>query len=589
MSKSGSKSGFVDVWPLSPLQQGLLFHALYEETGTGVYVIQMTLDLRREVDVETLREAVRIVLRRHDNLRASFRNRKTGEPVQVILREVEPEWAEFDLSGLPEADRQAELDRLLADDRARTFDLAQPPLRFALIRLAEQRYQFLFTAHHILLDGWSMPLVLGELFALYNSGGDDSVLPPVMPYKEYLVWLARQDRGEAERAWRRALDGLTEPTLVAPVDPSRVPVLPTMLLEDVPAELTAKVVAQARTLGLTMNSVVQTVWAAVLGQLTGRDDVVFGGTVSGRPPELPGSESMIGLFINTQPVRARLDPTAGLGEVARDLQDRQSDLQPYQYLGLAEIQRLTGLGELFDAMAVFENYPVDADNLERSAEGIGAVSAGSVDATHYPLSLASVLRGDELTIRLDYQPDLFDEATARALVARMVRLLEVFATDPHRPTARIDLLTADERDRVLTGFNHTGGPRPTGTVVSLFEEHAEREPDAPVLVDAAGGTVSYAELNLRANRLAHELIARGAGPERLVGIALPRSADLLVAMLAVVKAGAAYLPIDPDYPAERIGWMLTDASPAALLTTSVVAEALPGTDVPLLALDAPAT
>ena len=192
-----TKPGFVDVWPLSPLQKGMLFHAMSEEHGTGVYVIQMALDLRRKVDEAALREAVTVVLRRHDSLRATFRDRKTGEPVQVILREAQPLWAEVDLSGVPADRREAELAGVLADDRARRFDLSRPPLRFTLIRLADDEYRFVLTAHHILLDGWSMPLVLGELLELYDSGGDESGLAPVVSYRTYLDWLAKQDRAEA--------------------------------------------------------------------------------------------------------------------------------------------------------------------------------------------------------------------------------------------------------------------------------------------------------------------------------------------------------------------------------------------------------
>lgn len=211
-----TKPGFIDIWPLSPLQKGMLFHALYEEQGADVYVIQMALDLRRALDAPGLRRAVTGVLARHDNLRASFRNRNSGQPVQAILREADPDWSETDISHLTGDERAAELARLLEEDRSRRFDLTRPPLRFSLIRLGEEEYRFVFTAHHILLDGWSMPLVLGELMTLYNNGGDTSALPPVVPYKGYLGWLAEQDRDEAERAWKRALAETGGPTLIAP-------------------------------------------------------------------------------------------------------------------------------------------------------------------------------------------------------------------------------------------------------------------------------------------------------------------------------------------------------------------------------------
>lgn len=281
-----TKPGFIDIWPLSPLQKGMLFHALYEEQGADVYVIQMALDLRRALDAPGLRRAVTGVLARHDNLRASFRNRNSGQPVQAILREADPDWSETDISHLTGDERAAELARLLEEDRSRRFDLTRPPLRFSLIRLGEEEYRFVFTAHHILLDGWSMPLVLGELMTLYNNGGDTSALPPVVPYKGYLGWLAEQDRDEAERAWKRALAETGGPTLIAPPGSTMRPGAAETLIEQVSGELSAALVERARSLGLTLNSVVQTAWGMVLGGLTGRDDVVFGETVSGRPPEL---------------------------------------------------------------------------------------------------------------------------------------------------------------------------------------------------------------------------------------------------------------------------------------------------------------
>ncbi|MDA5280825.1 non-ribosomal peptide synthetase [Streptomyces sp. Isolate_45] len=442
-----TKAGFVDIWPLSPLQKGMLFHALYEEQGADVYVIQMALDLRRDLDVAGLREAVTGVLRRHDNLRASFRNRASGEPVQVILRDAEPDWSETDISGVEPGERGTELQRLLDADRTRKFDLSRPPLRFSLIRLAEQEYRFVFTAHHILLDGWSMPLVLGELMALYNNGGDTEQLPPVIPYKEYLGWLGRQDRSEAELAWKRALAG-TEPTLVAG-DGAGVVALPATLIEEVPPRLSAALIERARSLGLTLNSVVQTAWGMVLGSLTGRDDVVFGETVSGRPPELSGVEKMVGLFINTLPVRLRVDAALTLGDQVRGLQDQQADLLAHKHLGLAEIQQLMGSGPLFDAITIFANYPIDTDTLQDSAAGIGAVAAATVDATHYALNLEGTVRGERMTVRLDHRTDLFATGAGREILDRLLRVLGAFATDPGQPVGSVPLFTDADRARLV--------------------------------------------------------------------------------------------------------------------------------------------
>ncbi|WP_197043308.1 non-ribosomal peptide synthetase [Saccharothrix sp. NRRL B-16314] len=574
----------VDVLPLAPLQQGLHFHAHYDEQGSDVYTIQAALELGGAVDSAVLRDAVKTVLRRHDNLRAYFVTGDGGQAWQVIPGEVELPWTEVDLTGLVEAERSAELGRLLAEDRATRFDLARPPLlRCTMIRLTEDRHRFVITVHHILVDGWSMPLLIGELFELYNVRGDDTTLPVVTPYRDYLAWLSKQDVRASEQVWREALADLGDPTLVVPADPARDPAPPKRWTLDLPRELSTGIAAAARRSGLTVNTVVQGAWALMLSHLTGRDDVVFGATVSGRPPELPGVEKMLGLFINTLPVRVRIDPAAPLAALFAGLQHRQSGLLAHQYLSLTEVARLAGVGELFDTIVVFENYPVDVETLEASSRQLGVLDAAVEDAAHYPLGLAATQRGDDLEMYLTYRPDLLDDATFETLAGRFLRVLETFAAHPDLPAGRVDLLSDVERSR-LTGWNDSARDVPASTFPQLYEAQAAATPDAPVLV--SGDTVvTYAELDHRANHLAGVLAGRGIGVEDFVAIALPRSVDFHVALLAVFKAGAAYVPLDPNYPAERLAYILDDARPAALITHGDVD--LPATEADVILLDEP--
>jgi amino acid adenylation domain-containing protein/non-ribosomal peptide synthase protein (TIGR01720 family) len=440
-------------------------------------------------------------------------------------------------------------------------------------------------------------------------------LPPAVPYRDYLAWLARRDRGEAEAAWRGALAGLAEPTRVVPADPDRVPTSPLRYTAELPDDLTATVAAAARQRGMTVSTLVQAAWGIVLGRLTGRDDVVFGATVSGRPADLPGVESMIGLFINTVPVRVRCAPADPVGTVLERLWEAQSGLVEAQHLGLADIQRLAGLGELFDTLVVFENFPDGAAAVAGLPGDVRVVGGGGEDATHYPLTWAidpglagsgprseatrpdgagfpgrpaseasAVSTAPGMRLVAEYRADLFDEPAIARLTAQFATVLAALAGDPALPVGRIDLLGDEERGRVLAagrGATRTAAP---ATVPELFAARVAAGPDRTALV--CGDTRwTFAELDARADAIAGRLAAHGAGPERVVALALPRTADMIAAILGTHKAGAAYLPVDPDYPADRVAFMLADAAPVCVVTTSGVAAGLPPGDTPVVTLD----
>ncbi|MCW3816571.1 amino acid adenylation domain-containing protein, partial [Micromonospora sp. DR5-3] len=570
-----SYPALADVLPLAPLQEGLLFLAAYDEQAPDIYTVQFVFDLDGELDPARLRTAAQALLDRHPGLRAGFTHRDLRRPVQVVLDRVEVDWREPDLTGVAAAEVDARLADLLAADRAERFDLTRPPLlRFTLARLPGGRHRLVLTNHHILLDGWSMPVLAGELFALYRAAGRTDALPPVTDARAYPAWRARQDRPAAEAAWRAALAGLAEPTLVAPAAAERGPVPPAKLLREVPAALTETLTAAARAAGVTLNTVVQGAWAVLVGSLTGRDDVVFGATVAGRPAELPGVETMVGLYINTVPVRVRLDPAEPVAAALAGLQERQSALQPHQHLGLPDIQRLAGHGELFDTLVVFENYPVDPSVLDLAGTGLAVRGVHGHDATHYPLTLVLV-PGDRLGLRLEYRPDLIDADTAAALLERMCRLLAGIAADPAVPVGRLDPVTPAERRQVLADWNRTRQPVDPATLPQLLARQVAATPDATAVV-FEGTSLTFRELDEASNRLARLLLAYGAGPERFVAVAVPRSLELVLALWAVLKAGAAYLPVDPDYPADRIAYLLDDARPALLLTTRATAALAAG-------------
>jgi amino acid adenylation domain-containing protein/non-ribosomal peptide synthase protein (TIGR01720 family) len=563
--------GLEDVLPLTPLQEGLLFHAQFDENSPDVYNIQIAVDVEGGLDAARLREAAAGLLRRHGNLRAAFRQQGLDRPVQVVRRQVELPWQELDLGHLAAGERDAALASFMADDRVSRFAVDQPPLfRFTLVHLGAGRCRFVLTTHHILLDGWSAPLVMRDLFVLY-AGGD---LPAVTPYREYLSWLGRQDRRTALAAWQGVLDGVSEPTLIAPEDSGRRTSVPEELLHRVPEQLSAALNAAARRCGVTINTVVQAAWGVLLGRLTGHDDVVFGGTVSGRPPEIAGVEGMVGLFINTLPVRVSVRAGESWAGLLGRLQGQQTELMSHQYLGLPDILRAQGVDKLFDTLTVTENYPMDTGSLGEPTDGQRITGLEAKDANHYPFSLIAVPTARQLLLKFEYHGDLFERAEMVRWMDWFVGLIGQFVADPDQLVADAQLLSPEERDRVLVEWNDSARADvvPT-TFPGLFAACVTRDPGAPALIRGEQ-TLSYGELDERANRLARVLIDAGVGPERIVALVLPRSAEMIEAQLAVLKSGGAYLPVDPDYPIDRVRYILDDAAPTLVVSTSEIAGRL---------------
>ncbi|MQS37970.1 non-ribosomal peptide synthetase, partial [Streptomyces katsurahamanus] len=450
--------GLVDVLPVSPLQEGLLFHALFDEQGTDVYIEQMSLTLEGPLDAVALRASWQALLDRHASLRAGFRQLPgVDEPVQIVARDVVLPWWEEDLSHLTESGAQAEAERLGVEERGRRFDLAEPPLvRILLVKLGPDRYRMMITLHHIVLDGWSLPILMQELWAAYEAGGSTAGLPTVTPYRDYLEWLTRQDKEAARDAWRQALAGADEPTRVAPDDTvvsASTPFGRVSLLAG--EELAAALKDFARTRGLTLNTVVQAAWAMIVGQMAGRNDVVFGASAAGRPAGLPGMETMLGLFINTVPVRVRLDPAQTVAELLTELQAGQSALLDHQHLGLTEIQRLAGPGAVFDTLMAFENYPGDPD-AQPVTEGLRLTDSMLRESTNFPLALVVNPTDDDLRIRLDHLLSVFDTAMARSMVERFVWVLEQVVVDSGVCLGGVDVVGEVERSVVVGEWGGVG-------------------------------------------------------------------------------------------------------------------------------------
>ncbi|WP_433713442.1 amino acid adenylation domain-containing protein [Nocardia sp. CA-084685] len=844
--------GLVEVLPLSPLQTGLLFLMEMLAESVDPYVIQVAVELSGEFELDRLRRAAQAVLDRHANLRSAFTFAANGKPVQLIADGVRVPWRV--VTEVPDAD----LPDLLAADQRTGFDAAQAPLlRFTVYRTASGRTHLVLTAHHILLDGWSMPLLMKDLLILYATSGDTALLPAVRPYRDYLAWLSRQDREATLRAWETALSKVT-PTLLAPAL-----VRPAVLDDgfgpdngfgraafELSATETAALTSFAAAKEVTVNTVLQAAWGVVVAGITDRDDVVFGVTVSGRPPQLDGVDAMVGLFVNTIPVRVRFDSATTVSELLTALQGEQAALLEHHYLGLADVQAIAGGSELFDTLVAYESYPIDADGLRQAGSAVdGLVVSGvsSVDYTHYPVTVRAELgselrvevlyRGDavadsaaralterlrtvlgafvtadsvaavrdsagpdvitqvrywrttlaglpdELTLPMDrprstvpsydggqvvlqigvhlhhelrrlaearntsvfvvahaafavllarlsgmsdiaigapasettldnavmprtdsnpsatfgelvaavgptdaarvpgtfentvvlrteyhpnatfdellaavglvdaaafahvdvpfaqlveildpvqvtgrnplfqvamghhatdpfkvdlrlslnerigprgetqgvlaeftYATDLFDTATVQGFADRFARILTAVVADAAVIVGDIELLGPNERTRVLHEWNSRGAWVPAATLPDLIADQARRRPDA-VAVRFGDTALSFAELRRRANRVARALIAAGAGPESLVAVAVARTEELPVALLGVLIAGAAYLPIDITYPAQRLAFVLSDAVPVCVLTTAEQRADVPVGELPVILLE----
>ncbi|MFE6699279.1 amino acid adenylation domain-containing protein [Streptomyces sp. NPDC057718] len=572
------RSKLEDILPLTPLQEGLLFRTELDGSGLDVYAGHLWLTLRGPVDPARLERAATGLLARRPGLRTAFRRNRQGKAAALVPTAVDTPWTFDDLSQLSAAERAQETQRLTLADTERGFDLGRPPLiRFRLLKLEPDLHRLVITNHHMVLDGWSQPLLVQELFALYAADGPVPGRP--MPPRVYLDWLASQDRQAAAAAWSAGLQDFDTPTLVAPGAPDSVSVRPRKVVIELDEKTTAAVTTAARSRSLTLGTAVQGAWALALARTLGRDDIVFGGVVSGRQADLPGVESMVGVFVNTVPVRVKLPAHEPYAVALARLQAEQSDLVPHQHMGLAEIQRAAHSAELFDTLAVVENYPFDPASMAELAPGVRMEDAGGDEGVHYPLALTA-MPGERLRLELGYRPDALDEPYVREVADRLRRAFEAFASDADIPLGRLDLLAPGQvQTWTATGETHAV---PDTTLTALLAAQAEQTPEAEAVV-FEDTTLTYAQLAARSQALAARLAAHGAGPGKVVAVALPRSADLVIALNAVLASGAAYLPLDPGYPDDRLAFMLTDASPVALITdTTLSAGLFKDTGIPVI-------
>jgi amino acid adenylation domain-containing protein/non-ribosomal peptide synthase protein (TIGR01720 family) len=577
-------SNIEDIYPLAPMQQGILFHSLYEPQ-VSAYVNQMLLDIDG-LDVVRFQNAWQRVLQRHEVLRAGFLWAAEGmdAPLQVIHRHLHLEMPEEDWRDLP--DLTEHLEQRARTEHARGFDLQNPPLmRLCLLRTAEHRHRLIFTCHHIVMDGWSNSRMFGEVLADYAG---QPVASPAGRYRDFLDWMRRQDGAAAVDFWRGQLEQLHEPSRLVQGSAQGALAVPGKAVHRLAfdAEATHQLQDFARQQKVTLNSVLQSAWLLLLQRYTGQESVAFGATVSGRPVDLPGAEQQLGLFINTLPVIARPQGASSVADWVRAVQDKNLAMRDFEQTPLSDIQRLANLnGEpLFDTLLVFENYPV-SETLQANPGGLVFSGLEHREQTNYPLTLIAGV-GEALNLDFNFLTDQLTSVRVEALAGHFRELLLQFVTHPQRALGELQMLSASERDQQLVQWNDNAQPYDAeGLLHHGFEEQARLQPDAIALIHR-DAELTYAQLNRRANQLAHRLQDLGVGPEVRVGVAMPRSAELVIALMAVLKAGGTYVPLDPDYPSERVAYMLEDSQARVLLTQQHLLKQLPSLDTRIVLVEA---
>ncbi|HLJ62874.1 MAG TPA: condensation domain-containing protein, partial [Stellaceae bacterium] len=545
------------IYPLTPLQHGLWFHALYERDADP-YHVQLRMDLAGRARSEPLRRAWQRLMERHEALRIAIID-LDGTPAQVVRQNLPLPWHEEDWSGLDDAAFSARLQSFLAEDRKRGFDFAQGPLlRVALLRGRENSVMVL-SAHHILFDGWSLPILLEELQMLY--GARQLSLP--RPYGDYLAWLQGRDQEEAARYWRRRLDGFSPPSTGLPA-PSVAGSGRAERRAALSPEASESLRHFARRHRLTLATLLQGAWALLLARYTRHSDLVFGVTVAGRNGEVDGIERMVGLFINTLPTRVTLEHGASLVPWLERLHAHLLEDQRYGYASLAAIQ-----GErrnLFDTLLVIENYPLPASF---KGGGLAVTGLQAIEHTHYPLSLV-VEPGSTLALRMSFAEARFDSDLVERLLLDFEELLASMVRAPEAPLRDFLELPPRTHQLVIKTWNATEATVPDTTLPALFAAQTRRDPSA-IALDDGDEQVSYGALGTRVTALAAKLRRRGVGPEQVVGVCLERSFELVVALMAVLEAGGAYLPLDPASPVPRRVQMIAEAGARLVLDAPTLA------------------
>jgi amino acid adenylation domain-containing protein len=552
------------------MQQGMLFHTLYDPESAP-YFEQFSCVIEGEVDLKMFDDAWNHLVDSYPIFRTVFNWKDTGKPVQIVLKKRPITLEILDLKHLEKAAQEMWIDDFMNDDKKIGFDLAKGPMmRLFMFELAKCKYFFLWSYHHILLDGWCLQPILTDFFTSYMSLAKGQVLPrlPRPSYREYISWLARQDKDKAQAFWKQYLKGFDATTPLMYDNPRTNEISVREKQIEVTDELSARIEEFARSQRTTQSAFIQSIWAVLLYRYSGLNDLVFGLTVSGRPATLKGSDAIIGLCINTLPVRAVIEPMQSYKDFLGKFKESTASVMDYEYSFLPDIKVCSAVPaseNLFNSLVVFENYPMEKDIFDIGTD-IKVSEFKAREATNFDITLVALPRKN-LKLIFSYNAEKFEDETIQRMMGHFSSIIEDVLADPGKAIENIKILSSNEEHQLLNEFNDTAAGYPGEiTIHGLFEEQVLKTPDniAAVFEDSS---ITYFKLNEKANQLAYLLRSKGVGRQSIVAMVLNKSLDMIVSIMAILKSGAAYLPIDPDYPADRIEFMLEDSNAAVLLTT----------------------
>jgi len=571
-SENMSSNNIVDIYPLSPLQQGMLFHSIYSK-GSGEYIEQLTCRLVGPLNFDAFEQAWQKLIDRHPILRTSFVWEGLDEPVQVVHESVPFLVKRLDWRHLSEVDQQRQLEHLLHQLRHDGFQITAAPLfSVMLIRINEHAHQLIWICHHLLIDGWTFPLLFEEFFRCYEAfcQGQQPMLRSVRPYRDYISWLQQQDHQRAAQFWMEQLRGFDTPTSLKiertkRFDPNEPEYQTTTIY--LSSQLTQALQSFARNHHVTLNTLIQGAWIILLNQYSGEEDILVGATVAGRPADLPGAEYMLGPFINTLPIRFRFNPKARLIDWLNQLQQLQSELRQYEYSALADIHGFSNVPRdtpLFDNILVFENYPI-SQVLAGQRRALEIEDLRAYSRTNYPITLV-IAPGDPIRVEIAFDARRFESTAIDQVLHHLQNILGEFVANPDRALASLSIMEPDEYQQIIVDWNQTQADQPADRCIhELITEQAHRTPEQ-IALRCAGIELSYRQLDERANQLANYLTKFGVTSEHVVAVCQERSPELIISLIGVLKAGAAYLPLDPNYPPERLNFIVQDAGATVLLT-----------------------